>query len=441
MMSADPALSILLLGTLDTKLEELLYLRSEIVKQSTGASPINVILLDVGRTASSSPEVDISQQDIISALQRAQPEHPSADLAHDDRGAVISYLATAATASIKENFTTKSIASDKRQIHGIIAAGGSGNTSLASQVMREAGLPIGFPKLIISTMASGETSHIVGVSDITLMPSVVDIAGLNSILRAVLSNAAGAITGMARTYAVRQSEEQKTGIQRQTRVGITMFGVTTPCVDHIRKFLAEQDPPLEAYVFHATGTGGRAMEAMVAAGELDAVLDVTTTEIADHLVGGVLSAGGARLEAALKAGIPCVMSVGACDMVNFGPVDSVPEKFKSRKLFKHNPSVTLMRTNEEECEAIGEFIVKKINEHANDRGRVQIWIPKGGVSALSYPGGAFEANEHDQALFDAIKNGLGKEAEAVMVMERPDGINDEHFAQSMVNALVEMLGK
>lgn len=444
-------LNIVLLGTCDTKLSELIYLRSHILSQSTDAST-NVILLDVGRTPTSDPSISISQPQLLEALYNSGANVKPLELPSAPRGEVIAHLARAASAYIRSHYST-SVAplrdDGKQSIHGIVAAGGSGNTSLASQVMRSPDLfPLGFPKLIASTIASGDTSHVVGEADITLTYSVVDVAGLNTLLKSILSNAAGAIVGMASAYKRRTEEGMKaeTGWREKgdenIKLGITMFGVTTPCVDHIRSILEKKHPDTEPYVFHATGHGGRAMESLIRAGDLDAVLDLTTTEIADHLVGGVMSAGPERLDAALQRGIPCVISLGACDMVNFGPVDSVPSQFGNgkRKLFEHNASVTLMRTSQKECWEIGEFIVGKVQE-AKRKDLVEVWIPRAGMSALSVKGQAFEDREADEKLFDAVRKGVSG-VEGVKIVDRgEEDINQKSFAEGLVQAIVGLVEK
>jgi uncharacterized protein (UPF0261 family) len=408
--------TVALLGTCDTKLEELLYLRNQI--KHYGQEKVEVLLIDVGRSNTESGDINITQAELVSKYGGGQPP------AELPRGGGISFMTSCAAQAIQKLY-------HKGAIHGIAAAGGSGGTSLVAPVMRDA-LPIGFPKLIVSTVASGDTGNIVGESDITLMYSVVDVAGLNDVLRNVLSNAGAAIAGAALAYAERQTPQQSTGQPAKRRVGLTMFGVTTPGVDAIRRHL-EASYDIETYVFHATGHGGRAMEKLVAEGQLDAVLDLTTTEICDLVAGGVMSADPTRLDAAVKAGIPNVVSLGATDMVNFGPTTTVPERYGSRNLFKHNPVVTLMRTSQEDCKQIGEFIVKKLKE-SKRADLVQVWIPKGGVSMISTKDGPFEDTEADNALFKTIRDGLN--GTKVEVIEDHRDINDEGFAKAIAEALV-----
>ena len=296
-------------------------------------------------------------------------------------------------------------------------------------------------------MAAGNVSPYVGFSDITLMYSVTDIAGLNFLSRTILSNAAAAAAGMA-VLAHRRAEAavsipviEPQAEDRKPRIGISMFGVTTPGVDAIRRKL-EGEYGYEVLVFHATGAGGRALENLIDTGQLDAVIDLTTTEIADEIVGGVLSAGPNRLEAAAKFEIPYVVSVGACDMVNFGPKETVPERFikKGRKLHMHNASVTLVRTTAEENKAVGEFIAKKLlMRRKGRRGNVKVLLPEGGVSLLDLTGAPFEDREADGALFKAIDEGFrGSEIE---VLRDKRDINDEGLAEKIVGMVVELLEK
>jgi uncharacterized protein (UPF0261 family) len=439
-------LRIIVIGTCDTKLQELLYLRSQILAHPY--DPIkSVTLIDVGRTPTSDDHISVTQPQILEAYYKASPSRKPVDLSIASRGDVISSVASAATYYIKNMLQNDPNTSS---FHGIVAAGGSGNTALVAQVMRDA-LPLGFPKLIVSTIASGDTSHIVGETDISLTYSVVDIAGLNTLLKSVLDNAAGAILGMASAYRQRLVQEQAAldeekmdvrAAKKKMKMGITMFGVTTPAVDYARAILEKEYPQVEPYVFHATGHGGRAMESFILNEQIDAVLDLTTTEIADYLVGGNMSAGPDRLDAALVRGIPCLISLGACDMVNFGPMETVPEKFKDgkRKLFVHNSQVTLMRTSVEECKAIGEFITGKFHKNlTREKGTndVAVWIPKGGMSALSVESQPFEDREADNALFEAVMSGIGKTRASLV--QRDESINEEGFVRGMVEALMEMV--
>ncbi|KAF2248882.1 hypothetical protein BU26DRAFT_308284 [Trematosphaeria pertusa] len=409
--------TVVLIGTCDTKLEELLFLREAIQR---AAPDVNVKLIDVGRSGTEHDDIDITQKEL---LEKYGEGNKVSEL---PRGEVIQTMADCATKAVKALL-------EQGSIHGAIAAGGSGGTSLASAVMRNA-LPIGFPKMIVSTVASGDTGPIVEETDITLMYSVVDVAGLNQVLRNVLSNAGAAIAGMAKSYASRESTPPSSA---KKRVGITMFGVTTPGVDAIRKHL-ESKYDIETYVFHATGHGGKAMERLIREGGLDAVLDLTTTEICDFLTGGVMSAGPSRLEAAAEAGIPNVISVGATDMTNFGPKSTVPERYKNRKLYEHTYMVTLMRTSLEEARRVGDFLTTKLKERAKRPDMVEVWLPMGGISMISTPEGPFADAEADAALFQTVEDGLA--GSGIKVVQDKRAINDPEFAHDIAEALVAKMG-
>jgi len=291
---------IILLGTLDSKLEEFLHIYDHLVSPSVQTkTPVKVTLIDCGRSPVKHDKINISQSDLVSRYGPSGHSRPLMDL---ERGEVIKFKTECTTACLKDLIS-------KGDVHGIISAGGSGGTTLTAAAMREAA-PIGMPKLIASTVASGDTGPLVGETDITMMYSVVDIAGNNELLRNILGNAASAMIGMASSYEQLLAGQQRKKDQQKARIGVTMFGVTTPCVDKVRQYL-EDAYSVEVFVFHATGHGGRAMERLIEEGRLDAVLDVTTTEICDVLMGGNMSAGPARLEAALEAGIPNVISFGA----------------------------------------------------------------------------------------------------------------------------------
>lgn len=428
---------IVLLGTCDTKLDEILFLRQQILAADKS---ITVILIDVGRE-------DIEYEVInIRPSQLRGTYGSDKSIAGKARGELMEGMAHCATQVVKKMY-------HEQKIHGIIAVGGSSGTSLASHVMREA-LPLGFPKLIVSTIASGDTGPIVEETDIMLLYSVrhpqpdrphlytfllmhrqqvVDIAGLNSLLRQILSNAGKAIASMASSY----SRTKQTTTRPKKRVGITMFGVTTPAVDAIRRIL-ESEYDIECYVFHATGHGGKAMERLVREGGLDAVLDLTTTEICDYLTGGNMSAGPHRLEAAARAGIPNIISIGATDMTNFGPRSRVLERYQKRQLYEHNSMVTLMRSSVEESRQVGEFIVQKLKEHAVKPEMVEVWLPSGGVSMLSIPGGPFEDAKANSELLNTIKTGL--EGSGIAVVEDERAINDEGFAHDIAHALLRKMG-
>jgi uncharacterized protein (UPF0261 family) len=305
------------------------------------------------------------------------------------------------------------------RLQGAAAVGGSGNSSIAAQAMRD--LPVGVPKLIVSTVASGDTRPYVGAVDITMMYSVVDISGINRISARILTNAAGAIAGMARAAPPADAGDRPL-------VGATMFGVTTPCITRARERLEELG--YEVLVFHATGTGGQSFEALARGGFLAGALDATTTELADDLVGGVLSAGPDRLEAVGGAGLPQVVSVGALDMVNFGPEETVPERFAGRNLYVHNPTVTLMRTTPEENAELGRRIARKLSAA---QGPTVLFVPLGGVSAIDVEGQPFHDPDADAALFGALREGL--DGSGVEVHELDADVNDPDFAVAMADRL------
>lgn len=307
---------------------------------------------------------------------------------------------------------------------GIISLGGTGGTSLVTPGMRA--LPIGVPKVMVSTVASGNVQQYVGTSDIVMMPSIVDVSGLNSISTKIFTNAALAIAGMV------SLEHKEIAQEKKPLVAATMFGVTTPCVDAAREFLEEKG--YEVLVFHATGTGGRVMERLIEEGYFKGVLDITTTEWCDELVGGVLAAGPNRLEAAGKHKVPQVVSVGALDMVNFGPMDTVPEKFKGRKFYKHNPTVTLMRTTVEENKKLGEIIAEKLNKA---EGPTVLMLPLKGVSMIDAEGQPFYGPEEDKILFDTLRENIDRSK--VELIEMDAHINDKEFALTAAKKLLELM--
>jgi uncharacterized protein (UPF0261 family) len=397
-----------LIGTLDTKGDEFQFLRERLLDDGVG-----VVLADVGTLEAATAEPDIPREQVaaetgvdVDSLREA-----------GDRGAAIGAMAGAAAALARRLY-------DEGLIQGVLGAGGSGNTAIATAAMQA--LPVGVPKLMVSTMAAGDTSDYVGGVDVAMMASVTDVAGLNSISARILANAAAAMAGMVKAPQPRLEGGRPL-------VGATMFGVTTPCVTAAREELERRG--YEVLVFHATGTGGKAMEALAQGGLLAGVLDVTTTELCDDLVGGVLSAGPKRLEAAGRAGVPQVVSLGALDMVNFGARDTVPPKFEDRNLYVHNPSVTLMRTTPEECAELGRRIARKLSAAT---GPVSLFVPLRGVSMIDAEGQPFHDQEADAALFDALREGL--EGSPVEVIEMENNVNDEEFSAAMVDRLDSYLG-
>ena len=313
------------------------------------------------------------------------------------------------------------------KVSGVLGIGGSAGTTIGTAAMRA--LPIGVPKLMVSTLASGNVRPYVGDKDILMLNSIVDIAGINRISRLVLTQAAAAMAGMVAAACNPKSKIQNPKSDRPL-IAATMFGVTTPCVQAARKILEEAG--YEVLVFHATGTGGQAMESLVRDGLIAGVLDITTTELADELVGGVLSAGPTRLTAAGERGVPQVVSVGALDMVNFGPRDTVPEKFAGRKFHVHNANITLMRTTSEENAKLGEEIGRKL---AAAKGPASILLPLAGISAIDRAGQPFDDPAARTALFDGIRRTHGR----VELIERDEHINDPTFAQSAARKLLHLL--
>jgi uncharacterized protein (UPF0261 family) len=406
--TAEARRTALLIGTLDTKGEEL-----EFVRERLRLAGVDAVLADVGTLEPPRARPDITREEVSAEAG----VDVGALAAAGDRGAAIAAMARAAAALARRLY-------DEGRIHGVLSAGGSGNTAIATTAMQA--LPVGVPKLMVSTMAAGDTRDYVGGVDVTMMASVTDVAGINSVSSRILANAAAAMAGMLLTAA----PELEGG---RPLVAATMFGVTTPCVTRAREALEEKG--YEVLVFHATGTGGKAMEALVDGGLLTGVLDITTTELCDDLVGGVLSAGPARLEAAGRAGIPQVVSLGALDMVNFGALDTVPPKFEERNLYEHNPSVTLMRTTTDECAELGRRIAAKL---AGASGPVALFVPLRGVSMIDAEGQPFHDPEADAALFDALRAGL--DGSRVELIELDHHINDEEFALAIADKLDDYIG-
>jgi uncharacterized protein (UPF0261 family)/ABC-type branched-subunit amino acid transport system ATPase component len=388
-------------GTFDTKARELFFLR-----QCLERLGLRVVTVDLSTSGRPSP-ASVHPREVA----RHHPNGESAVFSND-RGSAVGAMALAF-----ERFVLT-----RRDLGGIISAGGSGGTSLATPAMRA--LPIGVPKVMVSTMASGDTRPYVGPSDLCMMYSVTDVQGINRISEKVLANAAHALAGMV-THPPAESEITRPAL------GLTMFGVTTPCVQAVTKRL-ESD--YDCLVFHATGVGGQSMEKLVESELLAGVIDVSTTEVADEVVGGTLSAGPTRLDVFARHPLPYVGSCGALDMVNFGAFDSVPERFRSRRLYRHNPTVTLMRTTVDENRAIGEFIAAKLNAMT---GPVRFLIPEGGVSAIDRPGQPFHDPDADRMLFGTIES-LFRTGPQRRLQRLPLHLNDEAFADALVAAWFEV---
>jgi uncharacterized protein (UPF0261 family) len=400
---------VVLVGTLDTKGRELAFVR-DILR----SLEVETLVIDAGSVGPPTFEPDVGRDEVFrragTTIEQVQQR--------GDRGEAVA----AAARGVAE--VVAALAREKR-VDGLLAIGGSAGTTIGTSAMRA--LPFGVPKVIVSTLASGQTRPYVGGSDIVMIHSVADVAGLNRLTRTVLSNAAHALYGMVRGRSIPPRADER------PVVAATMFGVTTPCVDRARRLIEELGG--ECVVFHATGVGGQAMESLVRDGLVEGLLDLTTTELADEHVGGTLTAGPERLEAAARKGIAQVVSVGALDMVNFGPRETVPERFAGRLFHQHNPNVTLMRTTPDENAAIGRRMAEVL---ARSRGPVVVLIPEGGVSALDAPGKSFHDPDADAALFDALAGGLAGVPQ-VRVVRRPEHINDPSFADLAARSLYQLL--
>ncbi len=389
--------TIAVLGTYDSKGHELEFVARAIAKR--GHTPLRI---DVGTLEPPQVKPDVTREQILDF---------STIVDRHDRGAAVSAMAEAVP-----EFLAK-LVKDK-WIQGVISLGGGGGTAIATSAMRS--LPVGFPKLMVSTLASGNTAPYVGTKDIVMFPSIVDVAGLNRISRLLFTRAAGAICGMA------EAEEEKA--EGRPLIAASMFGNSTACVNEAKSVL--ETAGYEVLVFHATGTGGKTMEALLESGLVAGVLDVTTTEWADELVGGILGGGPTRLDAAGKYGVPAVVAPGCLDMVNFGEPSTVPEKFAGRIFYHHNPQVTLMRTTPEECAELGRILAEKVNAYTAP---VTVLLPLQGVSVISAPGGPFHSPEADQALFDALRTHLRPDLE---IIELDTVLNDPAFANECAAALL-----
>jgi uncharacterized protein (UPF0261 family) len=394
--------TILLLGTLDTKGLEYAY-----VRECIHARGHRTLLVDVGVLGEPTVAPDVTADDVA----RAGGSDLAALRARGDRGQAVDTMQRGACALLPAWYA-------QGRFDGVLGLGGGGGTTIATAAMRT--LPVGVPKMMVSTMASGNTAPYVDVKDVTLMYSVVDIAGLNPLSRRILANAAGAICGMVEHASIGAADVAPS----RPLVAATMFGVTTPCVTAVRTAL--EAASYDVTVFHATGSGGRAMEGLIDDGYFAGVIDVTTTEWSDEVVGGVLSAGPSRLSAAGRRGIPQVVSVGAVDMVNFGSIDTVPAAFRNRHLYRHNATVTLMRTTVDECVVIGRRIAEQLNAAT---GPTALVLPLHGVSAIDAPGQAFHDPQADAALFDSLRTHVHHR---VRVVEVEAHINEPAFAATLV---------
>lgn len=397
--------TIAVIGALDTKGAEFAFVKGELLRRNCRVLVINTGIMGVPLLT---PEIDA---DVVAEAGGRS----LADLrAEGDRGTAVATMTSGVATIVKKLY-------DEGKIDGVLGMGGSAGTVMATAAMRQ--LPIGFPKVMVSTLAAGDTTAYVGTKDIVLIPSVVDVAGVNRISAPIFANAVGAIVGMVETAVP--------AIETKPLIAASMFGNTTKLVDQCRAILDEHG--YETLVFHATGTGGRTMESLIAEGYFTAVLDVTTTEWADELVGGFLTAGPERMDGAAKQNLPQVIAPGCLDMVNFWGPDSVPAKYKDRKFYYWNPNVTLMRTTPEENAALGRILAEKANQSAT---AVAFFLPLQGVSVLDSPGGEFWWPEADNALFMAIKTHVRP---GIPVYELDCNINDAAFAGAVTGKLLEFM--
>ena len=399
---------VAIVGALDTKGAEYAFLKQQIESQGVGT-----LMIDVGIFGEPPFAPDISAAEVA----KAGGADRAALAAANDRGKAVGAMAAGAAIILKRLY-------DDGRVHGAIAMGGGGGTTLGSIAMQP--LPIGAPKLIVSTVASGDTSAYVGVKDIAMMPSIVDVAGVNRLSSKIIANAAGAIAGMVKI-------EHEESSDAKPMIAATMFGVTTTGVTKAREIIEKAG--YEVLVFHAVGSGGRTMEELIRAGFVAGVLDLTTTELADELAGGVLSAGPTRLEAAGETGVPQVVSLGALDMVNFGARESIPAKYAERKLYPHNPLVTLMRTTRAENAELGRIIASKLGKA---KGPTVLMIPKKGVSAIDVEGKPFYDAEADEALFTALRKNITPN---VTLVELDADINSDALATEAAHRLLALVKK
>ncbi|MFI5641567.1 Tm-1-like ATP-binding domain-containing protein [Streptomyces goshikiensis] len=409
--------SVVLLGTLDTKGVEYGWLRERLLRAG-----VEVVLVDTGVMDEPRVPADIPRE----AVARAAGTELSELRAAADRGAAVTAMARGAEATLLRLYA-------EGRLDGVLAIGGSGGTSIASRAMRA--LPLGVPKLLVSSMASGNVAPYVGSSDITMMYSVVDIAGINSVSAPVLTNAVAAIAGMAKAFARSSSAHgpARLGAGGRPLIAASMAGVTTVGVDAARERLTELG--YEVLVFHVSGTGGRTLETLAGQGIFAGVLDLTLSELADDLCGGVLSAGPDRLSAAGRAGIPQVVSLGALDMVKFGPLETLPEHARYRRVRVHNPSITVIRTTESECAELGRRVAAKLRAAT---GPTAVCLPLRGLSTLGAPGGPYHDRRADQALFSALREGL--RGSSARLYDYDTHINDPAFGRAAADRLHDMIG-
>jgi uncharacterized protein (UPF0261 family) len=402
------AKTVVIIGALDTKGHEFAFIKDLVEKEG-----LKTLVVDFGVMGEPALKPDVSRAEVAAAGGGKLDQLRSGDRKDE----AMKVMSTGLAVVVRKLF-------DGGKLHGIIGMGGTGGTSVATSAMRT--LPVGVPKVMVSTVGGGDVSAYAGTKDITFVPSIVDVAGFNRISRTIYANAAGAIAGMTKVDVPPAKEEKPL-------VTASMFGNTTACVDKARSILESKG--FEVLVFHATGTGGKTMESLIADGYIAASLDITTTELADEVCGGVFTAGPDRMLAAARAGIPTVLVPGCVDMCNFWALSAVPEKYRNRNLYQWNPNVTLMRTNVEENRMMGKMIAKAANE---SKGPVAILLPLKGVSMLDSPGNAYWDPEADRACYEAIKANVKP---GIPVIELDNNINDPEFAAKAAETLLGMLGK
>jgi uncharacterized protein (UPF0261 family) len=400
--------TIAILGALDTKGQEFKFLKNEIEKRGCRTFVINSGVLG---EAPFTPNVSAEE------VAQAGGTPLSELIRKEDRGEAVKVMTEGAAKVVLKYY-------EEGMFDGIISMGGGGGTAMGTNAMRQ--LPVGFPKVMVTTIASGDTSPYVGISDINMFPAIVDVAGLNRISRTIFTNAAGAIFGMV-------TGEVERAVEEKPLIAATMFGNTTPAVEHAREILEENG--YEVLIFHATGTGGRTMEMLINEGYFEAVLDLTTTEWADEVCGGVLSAGSERMDAASKAGIPQVVTPACIDMANFWARDTVPEKYSDRLFYEWAPNITLMRTNPDENEQMGRIFARKLNASSEP---VAVFVPMGGFSQIDAPEKPFWWPEANQAFVDGLKSELNPD---IPVIVSDKNVNDPEFSGQVARKLLDMLSK
>ncbi|KAK6355959.1 hypothetical protein TWF718_000335 [Orbilia javanica] len=428
-MSVYETLRIAIVGTCDTKLEDLLYLYRRMLDFSNSLEKnsfsINPVLINTGR-----PSASCDHQNIDISIHSLLPP----TTVYSSRNDLVAMIGGAL-----EKYLLDLVRSGK--IHGVLAIGGSCGSSIVAKALQS--LPFGFPKVLLSTMASGDIRPYIGCSDVSVIYSVVDIAGLNSLIKQALENSVGAIVGMVKSRALTGSKLPASNFalecRKKKKIAMTMFGVTTPACNAARAVLEKND--CEVYVFHATGSGGMAMEKLILEGAFDGVLDLTTTELADEAFGGILSAGSERLKGAARKGIPMIISTGALDCINFGPKETVPERYKERKVYVHNSAVTLVRTNEQENRGLSGIICDRLiqNSREDKRHKIQVWLPLRSLSMIDQNEILFKDEKANQILHESITASLRDTG--IRVVSKDLDINDKEFAEGVAIALLQTIAQ